>query len=156
MPMVTRRGVALLVGPALIVVNARARRGQRLSAVVFESSLSPSPIRYRFRVAYDGTDFAGWQIQPRARTVQGVIERALTKRFSGQPVTILGASRTDAGVHARGQMAHADLPMAVNTTMLEFQLNRMLPHDVRLFDLEPAPAPTEWQAEQSLQWYDSS
>lgn len=154
--MVLPRRVALLVGPALIVVNARARRGQRLSAIVFESSVSPSPIRYRFRVAYDGTDFAGWQIQPRARTVQGVIERALTKRFSGQPVTTLGASRTDAGVHARGQMAHADLPTAVDATKLEFQLNRMLPHDVRLFDLELAPEPKKWQVEQSLQWCDTS
>ncbi|KAJ8614452.1 hypothetical protein CTAYLR_000814 [Chrysophaeum taylorii] len=111
------------------------------------------PVRYRFRVAYDGTSFAGWQLQPRCRTVQGTIEACLARRFGGTRVPIMGASRTDSGVHARGQMAHADLPTHVDCDKLEHSLNRMLPADVRVFDVEPAPPPAPWQAERSLPWH---
>lgn len=139
--------------------KGRPRRCRALCAVAARRwlvgglSVQQSIVRYRFRVAYDGTDFAGWQVQPRARTVQGCIEAALSKRFGGFRVMTLGASRTDAGVHARGQMCQADLPHAVDGAALEFQLNRMLPADIRVFDVEPAPQPTQWQAEQSLPWH---
>ncbi len=59
-------------------------------------------------IEYDGTGFAGWQVQPGVRTVQGELEAAFVKLFA-QPVTVLGCGRTDAGVHAKGLVAHADI-----------------------------------------------
>jgi tRNA pseudouridine38-40 synthase len=92
---------------------------------------------FRLRVAYDGTDFQGWQRQPGGRTVQGVIEHAL-EGLAGVPVTLQGAGRTDAGVHARGQGAsfRADLRLPVHA--LRPALAPRLPRDVRVLGADVA------------------
>jgi tRNA pseudouridine38-40 synthase len=78
---------------------------------------------------YDGSEFAGWQRQPDQRTVQGVMEAGLT-RLTGSAVSVTGAGRTDAGVHARGQAAGIVLPVRWTTAEVRRALNATLPHDV--------------------------
>ena len=78
---------------------------------------------------YDGGHFAGWQRQPDARTVQGEIERAL-HRLCGAPVAVLGAGRTDAGVHARGQAAGVRLGGRWTAATIRRALNALLPDDI--------------------------
>jgi len=67
--------------------------------------------RYKAIISYDGHDFAGFQRQPHARSVQEEIEKTLTRINKGQPVVIHGAGRTDSGVHALGQVLHFDRPV---------------------------------------------
>ncbi|MFI6522402.1 tRNA pseudouridine(38-40) synthase TruA [Spirillospora sp. NPDC050679] len=100
-------------------------------------------VRLRLDIGYDGTDFAGWARQPNQRTVQGVIEDALAKLLRLDPPPMLTvAGRTDAGVHARGQVAHVVLPVAaysaVNGTMPR-RLAGLLPPDVRVWRVSVAP-----------------
>jgi tRNA pseudouridine38-40 synthase len=87
--------------------------------------------RVRIDLAYDGTDFAGWQLQPVARTVQGVLEEALTRLQAGRAVRVRGAGRTDSGAHARGQVADAEIATRYDDAGLIRALARMLPPDVR-------------------------
>ncbi len=86
--------------------------------------------RLKLTVAYLGTPFAGWQRQPRVRTVQGELEAALTRATGGLEAAIVGAGRTDAGVHARGQVAHLDLPVEIAPGDLAHALNGTLPEAV--------------------------
>ena len=78
---------------------------------------------------YDGAEFAGWQRQPAQRTVQGVLEEALAQ-LCGSPVAALGAGRTDAGVHARGQAAGVRVPVKWEGPALRRALNSRLPRDI--------------------------
>jgi tRNA pseudouridine38-40 synthase len=78
---------------------------------------------------YDGSAFAGWQVQPMQRTVQGEVERALARVF-GQRIVAQGAGRTDAGVHARGQAVGVRVPEAWDAVRLRRALNALLPRDV--------------------------
>ena len=78
---------------------------------------------------YDGAGFAGWQRQASARTVQGVIEAAAT-RLCNEPIAVIGAGRTDAGVHARGQAAGVRVPERWTVPALHRALNAVLPDDV--------------------------
>ena len=87
--------------------------------------------RLRIDLAYEGTEFAGWQVQPGLRTVQGVIEETLGRLQGGSPVRVRGAGRTDAGVHARGQVADAELAVRLDDAALCRALSGMLPEDVR-------------------------
>ena len=96
--------------------------------------------RYRFTLEYDGRPFVGWQRQANGLSVQQVIEEALTVLESGRPVQIQGAGRTDAGVHATGQVAHADLAKVWRPDKLREAINaNMRPHPVAAVDVSDAP-----------------
>ncbi|MEP6768181.1 MAG: tRNA pseudouridine(38-40) synthase TruA [Acidobacteriota bacterium] len=96
--------------------------------------------RYRATVAYVGTWFNGFQFQENAeRTVQAVLEDAI-RRFAGEgPVRVHAAGRTDAGVHAEGQVIHFDLPEPRDPLRIREGVNALLPWDVRVLDAAPAP-----------------
>jgi tRNA pseudouridine38-40 synthase len=87
--------------------------------------------RFRLTVAYDGTAYAGWQVQPGDPTVQQTIEKAL-EVITGATVKIHGSGRTDQGVHARGQVAHTDLCLRMDATAIQRALNSRLPQDIRI------------------------
>ncbi len=88
-------------------------------------------------VAYDGADFSGWQVQPDRRTVQGVLEEALSEVLD-RSVRIVGSGRTDAGVHALGQVAHFDDEGGMDQRRLGGALSGLLPLSVRPVSLVPA------------------
>ncbi|WP_194291518.1 tRNA pseudouridine(38-40) synthase TruA [Cumulibacter manganitolerans] len=91
-------------------------------------------VRVRLDIAYDGTDFSGWAVQPDRRTVCGVLQSTL-QLILRQPVRLTVAGRTDAGVHATGQVAHLDLPAglyAAHERLLTRRLAGLLPPDVRV------------------------
>jgi tRNA pseudouridine38-40 synthase len=96
-------------------------------------------MRYRATVEYDGTDFAGFQLQPEARTVQGDLEAALARLNGGERVTVDGAGRTDAGVHALGQVIAFTYRGGVPAARLQRALDALLPPDVAVRDLRRAP-----------------
>lgn len=95
-------------------------------------------MRIKLTVEYDGTAYAGWQRQENALAVQQVIEDALTK-LTKTKVVIAGASRTDAGVHALGQVAHFDTESRIPPDKYCYALNTMLPPDIRISASEAAP-----------------
>ena len=94
--------------------------------------------RYKLTVEYDGAPFAGWQIQSDRLTVQGVLSAAI-EALSGEKTQVQGAGRTDAGVHARGQVAHVDLTRDCDTDTVRDALNAHLrPHPVAILAAERA------------------
>jgi tRNA pseudouridine38-40 synthase len=93
-------------------------------------------------LGYDGTEFSGWAIQPERRTVQGVLEQALSTLFRTARVPLVVAGRTDAGVHAAGQVAHCELPALRWDEEADRGLRRLaglLPPDVRVYSIAVAP-----------------
>lgn len=92
--------------------------------------------RYKITLAYDGTNFSGFQIQPKQRTVQGTLERALTKMTKGQHITVFGSGRTDAGVHAYGQVIHFDYPGTLPADSMLRALNSLMPLDIEILSSE--------------------
>lgn len=94
-------------------------------------------MRIKLTLEYDGTAYAGWQRQQNALAVQQVVEEALS-RLTGEAVGVTGASRTDAGVHALGQVAHFDTLSPIPPEKFAFALNTMLPADVRVISSGPA------------------
>lgn len=100
-------------------------------------------MNYRITIAYDGTDYQGWQWQDDKPTIQRVISLALEK-IAGAPVTIHGAGRTDSGVHAEGQVASFRLAREWEGRRLRDAINGNLPRDIRVLAAEPVP--DEFQA----------
>jgi tRNA pseudouridine38-40 synthase len=99
--------------------------------------------RLRINIAYDGTAFFGWATQPDKRTIQDLVEEAVARISRGDVESVV-AGRTDAGVHATGQVVHIDLPDAVfadglTYRDLRYKLNRILDEDVRIMDISDAP-----------------
>lgn len=95
-------------------------------------------VRVRLDLGYDGTDFAGWAVQPGLRTVQGVLEHALSTLLRTGPVRLVVAGRTDAGVHATGQVAHCDVDRACWPPVSDRVVRRLaglLPADVRVYSV---------------------
>jgi len=87
--------------------------------------------RVRIDLAYDGTAYSGWQVQPGVKTVQGVVEEALGRMHGGRTVRVRGAGRTDSGAHARGQVADVWVATRIDDAGLLRALDHMLPGDIR-------------------------
>ena len=85
--------------------------------------------RIRLTVAYDGTNYNGWQVQPNGITIEGVLNRALAE-LTGEPVTVIGASRTDSGVHSLGNVAVFDTETRIPPDKISYALNQRLPDDI--------------------------
>src|SRR5689334_18024256 len=90
--------------------------------------------RLRFQVAYEGTDFHGWQVQPGLATIQGVLEEVIGN-IEGAPVHVEGSGRTDAGVHALAQVAAVSLENRIPPDNFRRAVNRLLPHTIRIRDV---------------------
>jgi len=92
---------------------------------------------YKILISYDGTEYFGWQRQPDKRTIQGELEKALFK-FKKKQVNVIGAGRTDAGVHALAQVAHFKAEIDLSEAELQRALNGQLPEDIRITSLKKA------------------
>ena len=94
--------------------------------------------RIRLTVAYDGTNYCGWQIQPNGITVEEVLKKTIEK-LTGEKVTVLGASRTDSGVHALGNVAVFDTESRIPAERFSYALNQKLPRDITVVESREVP-----------------
>jgi tRNA pseudouridine38-40 synthase len=99
---------------------------------------APAPQTWKLTLAYDGTEYSGWQVQPGERTVQGELQAAL-KRVCGESPLPQGSGRTDAGVHALGQVASFALAAPIPPENLQRALNRTLPAAIRILEARTVP-----------------
>jgi tRNA pseudouridine38-40 synthase len=95
--------------------------------------------RFKLTIEYAGTRYSGWQIQKNARTVQGELYRAVGEVTHTRELELYGAGRTDAGVHALGQVAHLDVRTSLPTDTLRQRVNDELPPDINVLRAEPVP-----------------
>jgi len=95
--------------------------------------------RLRFQVAYDGTEFNGWQVQPGLPTVQGILEEVISG-MEGRHVDVIGSGRTDAGVHAFGQVAAVSIANPIPVDNFRRAVNRLLPKAIRISSVQEAAA----------------
>src|SRR6266567_7835516 len=95
--------------------------------------------RIKITIAYDGTDFHGWQVQPGLPTIQGTLERIVSE-IEGKPVQVAGSGRTDAGVHALAQVAAFSIENPIPAVNLLRAANRLLPYDIRIVRVEEVDA----------------
>ena len=127
----------------LVLFNRRDRRAgaTQLRSVEVTLEQEPRPVRLRIDLAYDGSGFSGWAAQPGRRTVEDAVAAALGRVLRLPPPGLTVAGRTDAGVHARGQVVHTDVP-AVPWAAVHDPVARLagvLPADVRVHAVGPAP-----------------
>ena len=94
--------------------------------------------RVKMVLAYDGTNYCGWQFQTNGITVEEVLGRALSELLE-EPVVVIGASRTDSGVHAEGNVAVFDTESRISPDKICFALNQRLPEDIRVLSSEEVP-----------------
>lgn len=92
--------------------------------------------RLKATISYDGTNFSGYQVQPGARTVQLELEKVLALMHKGETVKVTASGRTDARVHATGQVIHFDTPLAIPIDKYRKALNVQLPKDIRILEVE--------------------
>jgi tRNA pseudouridine38-40 synthase len=95
--------------------------------------------RFKLTIEYAGTRYSGWQIQKNARTIQGEIDRAVRTVTGRKDFELYGSGRTDAGVHALGQVAHLDVVTSLTPAALVQRLNDELPEDINILDAVPVP-----------------
>lgn len=94
--------------------------------------------RIKLTIAYDGTNYCGWQIQPNGITVEEVLNKAL-KKLTGEDILVIGASRTDSGVHALGNVAVFDTETTIPADRIAMALNQRLPEDIVITKSEEVP-----------------
>ena len=94
--------------------------------------------RIKLTVAYDGTNYCGWQLQPNGVTIEEVLNKALSELLR-EEIQVIGASRTDSGVHARGNTAVFDTEARIPAEKICFAVNQRLPEDVRVQKSEDVP-----------------
>ena len=108
--------------------------------------------RVKLTVAYDGTNYCGWQVQPNGLTVQQVLNQCLSE-LMGEKITTIGASRTDAGVHALGNVAVFDTACRMPADKISYALNTRLPADIRIQDSVEVPSDFHPRFQQSIKTY---
>ncbi|CAH9080341.1 unnamed protein product [Cuscuta europaea] len=111
------------------------------STTLFSGDNHPHSYKWRLVIAYDGTRFSGWQYQPSIPTVQSILERPLTRitKLEHKDLHLVGAGRTDAGVHAWGQVAHFITPFNFDTLDgIHRSINALLPSDIRVKEISAA------------------
>jgi tRNA pseudouridine38-40 synthase len=96
--------------------------------------------RYALELAYRGTNYHGWQIQPNASSVQEEIEKRVSRLMGNIPVSLVGCGRTDTGVHASYYVLHFDVDKELDMSHLVYKLNKMLPDDISIFSAEQVTA----------------
>ena len=94
--------------------------------------------RFKLTMEYEGTRYSGWQVQKNARTVQGEILGAARKVFQRDDFELMGSGRTDAGVHAMGQVAHLEVQTMLAPHIMRMKINDELPADIHVLDISKA------------------
>lgn len=92
--------------------------------------------RYKVVIAYDGTNYVGFQRQINGKSIQEVLEKALYKMSKGHDIRVIASGRTDSGVHAIGQVIHFDYPVVLSEIAIQKALNSLLPSDIRIQDVQ--------------------
>jgi len=103
--------------------------------------VNPMPVKrskYKMIIAYEGTRFGGWQVQPNSVTIQELIESAI-QTITREKTKVIASGRTDAGVHAKGQTAHFEAKQNLDLFRFRYSLNGLLPPEIRILSIESAP-----------------